>query len=412
MMPDSASLPKVTAFVSYSRKNSAMLATHIESQMTKRGLRGVFVDTRMTDGAGPFPERLHRAIEACKVFVCLLGETTLDSKWVLEEIRYAHELGKPMLPIFQENYVPITEPPTPAVAALLQSDGIHIFDQKNLYIDRAMDDLAQTIRRTLDGNSPRRRTPLIGFGALVVVALLIAALVIVSPRLSGSTSQTPTGTASVTSANTAANTVIAARSTDTATPTPPTPTLKPATAAPTIPPTLAPSNTSAATFTIPPAIPGTANLNGTEQAVATQNQIAVNQTPSVPMPTTVPIVIGLVNTNPGVNLKIREYPRTDARTLALAPSQATVKIMGVRSHDVGIDTPMLTLPATSRAEVWLFVSWQTSDRSMVTGWAIAQYFDIAIDSRKLQGDDISDLLALKQISENTPGVITSYHPIS
>jgi len=39
------------------------------------------------DAATQFPAKLARAIETCEVFVCLLAEGTLDSRWVREEIR-------------------------------------------------------------------------------------------------------------------------------------------------------------------------------------------------------------------------------------------------------------------------------------------------------------------------------------
>src|SRR5437773_406572 len=103
-------LPKITVFVSYRRRESATLATLFAREMEARGIKNVFVDTRVTDGAGPFPNRLLAAIEACQVFVCLLGAETLNSDWVRKEIEHAHTLGKPMLPVFQETYVPVKDP--------------------------------------------------------------------------------------------------------------------------------------------------------------------------------------------------------------------------------------------------------------------------------------------------------------
>src|SRR5687767_7982168 len=91
-------------FISYRRVESSMVATLIAGELERKGL-SVFVDTRSVDGAGPFPDRLHRAIEDCTVFVCLLSATTLASDWVREEIAHAHQHQKILIPVFQERYV-------------------------------------------------------------------------------------------------------------------------------------------------------------------------------------------------------------------------------------------------------------------------------------------------------------------
>ncbi len=153
-----------------------MLAQLIARELAARGIKHIFVDTRVTDGAGPFPERLLRAIEACRVFVCLLADTTFDSAWVQREIEHAHDLGKPMIPIFQESYVPTEEPPTPAIAALLQSDGVHVFDIKNIYVDQTMDDLATMIKKTLASSRPPHPGIRWTIGTALAVLLLIAAV--------------------------------------------------------------------------------------------------------------------------------------------------------------------------------------------------------------------------------------------
>ena len=156
-------------FVSYRRLPSAMLATLLATQMEERGIRA-FVDTRQTDGGGPFPDRLLRAIEAADVFVCLLAETTLNSEWVRREIQHANEQHKVMIPIFQENYARPDPPPDAHIAALLESDGIHVFDQQNLYIDQAMDQLATMVR-----TSTKARP--ISLGVVLATALLVLILI-------------------------------------------------------------------------------------------------------------------------------------------------------------------------------------------------------------------------------------------
>jgi hypothetical protein len=138
---------KPSVFISYRRSPSAMLATLLYTQLGLNGIR-TFLDTRKLDGGGPFPERLLNAIEECEVFVCLLARSTLDSEWVRREIEHAYLAGKPMIPVFQESFEPPQRVDSAAVAALLECDGIHILDVKNLYIDYAIDDLATMIRAT------------------------------------------------------------------------------------------------------------------------------------------------------------------------------------------------------------------------------------------------------------------------
>src|SRR5687768_669814 len=133
-------------FISYRRADSASLSQLLEAKLAKHGIRA-YVDTRKVDSAGPFPDRLRKAIAEADAFVALLGANTLDSAWVLEEIRHAHALGKPMIPVFQEKYAPPQAISDPAVNALLQFDGVHILDISNLYVDEAIKQIADMTPR-------------------------------------------------------------------------------------------------------------------------------------------------------------------------------------------------------------------------------------------------------------------------
>lgn len=136
-------------FISYRRKPSAMLATLMAKELRERGIE-VYLDTQRMDAAGSFPSRLLDAIRDCDVFVCLVGDTTFDSDWVRQEIQAAHKFGRPMIPVFQESYKEITPSaaPTPYIKALLEHDGILIFDIRNVYIDQSLDVLAKLIENT------------------------------------------------------------------------------------------------------------------------------------------------------------------------------------------------------------------------------------------------------------------------
>ena len=172
-------------FISYRRKPSAMLATLLARELKTRGI-DAFVDTRRTDGGGPFPDRLLRAIETADVFVCLLGEDTLASDWVQREIQHAHNLGKILIPVFQESYTPPAEPAAIGsyVYDLLQSDGVHVMDVKNIYVDQAIDTLATMIHKSVPHRGPRRGL-LAGLGALALAAVALILLILSNVLRSG-----------------------------------------------------------------------------------------------------------------------------------------------------------------------------------------------------------------------------------
>jgi hypothetical protein len=83
--------------------------------------------------------------------VCLLGETTLQSPWVVEEIRQAHRHGKPMIPIFQEAFDPavVGGRGDAAFAALLAYDALHLFDVRNVHVQHSASDLATLVKHTV-----------------------------------------------------------------------------------------------------------------------------------------------------------------------------------------------------------------------------------------------------------------------
>lgn len=145
---------KPSVFISYRRIPSATLATLIAKELEKHGIQ-VFLDTRSVDGGGLFPRRLIEAIHSNDVFVCLVADTTFESDWVREEIANAHTIGKTMIPVFQESWEhlnPKPQAPTEHIKALLDSDGVHLLDIRNVYVDEALEELAKMVRATARRN--------------------------------------------------------------------------------------------------------------------------------------------------------------------------------------------------------------------------------------------------------------------
>jgi serine/threonine protein kinase len=137
-------------FLSYQRDMSAGWANYFARELKDHGI-ATFLDVQQIDRAQQFPSRISRAIEECDVFVCLLGATTLQSAWVLEEIRQAHRCGKPMIPIFQESFDPAgaSSAGDAAVNSLLSHDAVHLFDVRNVHVQHSAADLAALVKNTV-----------------------------------------------------------------------------------------------------------------------------------------------------------------------------------------------------------------------------------------------------------------------
>jgi len=129
-------------FISYQRDVSAPLAMYFADRLKAQGILA-FIDTQGIDRAGRFPPQIERAIEDTDVFICLLADTTLDSSYVLEEIRAAHRFEKPMIPVMQESYRSARDAADPAVAALLAYQGLPVLDRRNLHLEHTAGDLVR-----------------------------------------------------------------------------------------------------------------------------------------------------------------------------------------------------------------------------------------------------------------------------
>jgi hypothetical protein len=177
-------------FISYQRRPSAILATYLHEKLRQHGIEA-YVDTRQVDTGGHFPDRLVGAIKGSDVFICLVADTTFESDWVRREIEHACALGKTMIPVFQESYMPLREMPDQYVEELLQSDGIQILDTKNVFIDESVEKLARMIRRTAPHRAPRVR-PLLALGLVALAVIAGGALLL--PRIVTPPTAVPTAT--------------------------------------------------------------------------------------------------------------------------------------------------------------------------------------------------------------------------
>jgi TIR domain/Protein kinase domain len=142
-------------FLSYQREGASGWASYFSRELKDKHGVSVFVDVERRDGAGRFPARLERAIQECDVFVVILGASTLDSKWVREEIKLAYEHQRPMVPVFQESWTGPDVPrgSDPALEALISYDGVHLLDRRNIHVDHTIADLARLVKDTVTGRT-------------------------------------------------------------------------------------------------------------------------------------------------------------------------------------------------------------------------------------------------------------------
>ena len=140
-----------SVFISYQRDPSSGWAVHFATELKRRYQITAFVDTQRLDSAVRFPARLKSAIQDCDVFVCLLAGSTLQSKWVQEEIRLAWENNKLMIPVFQESYCQPdpSEHLEPHIETLINFDGLHLLDRRNLYVEHTIEQLAKMVTESV-----------------------------------------------------------------------------------------------------------------------------------------------------------------------------------------------------------------------------------------------------------------------
>ena len=145
--PDAGGRTAPRIFISYQREASAGWANLFADKLSEKHGVVAFVDVQSMDSAESFPVRIQKEIESCDFFVCFLAEPTLHSVWVQREIEIAHTAGRRMVPIFQESF----EHPKPAegmgasLRALLDYQGVYLFDRLNIHIDHSVADLANIV---------------------------------------------------------------------------------------------------------------------------------------------------------------------------------------------------------------------------------------------------------------------------
>lgn len=131
-------------FISYQRRSSSALALLIKQQLEARTITAV-VDVTDMDSPGILRDKLREHIAQSSVFVCLLGATTLNSRYVLDEIDHAIELNKPLIPVIQESFAEIDNQGNMNVNELLKWQGLRVLDTTGQLIPETIEKLGDMI---------------------------------------------------------------------------------------------------------------------------------------------------------------------------------------------------------------------------------------------------------------------------
>ena len=87
-------------FVSYSRRDTDFVRRLCEA-LAARG-KDVWLDTETIADAELFPEAIRRAIEECEAFLFVITPASVESAYCEQEVDYAGELGKRIVPVLRE----------------------------------------------------------------------------------------------------------------------------------------------------------------------------------------------------------------------------------------------------------------------------------------------------------------------
>jgi hypothetical protein len=154
-------------FISYQRQSSTILAHMIKGALEARKI-SVYLDVAEPNTVGRLLDHIRAGIDNSSVFMCLLGASTLDSKYVLEELDYALNLGKPLIPIIQEEF---TEQNTyhKNVQELLDWRQIHLHDTSGQFVDKSIEQIVEMTDSYLDSRSfsPGLRDQLVLLGKAI-----------------------------------------------------------------------------------------------------------------------------------------------------------------------------------------------------------------------------------------------------
>jgi len=157
-------------FISYRRETGYELAHLVNAELRSRGVR-TFIDVSESD-PGQFWPQIRAAIHSCSAFVliCTNGsfETRQGDDWVLREVGEATTLGRPIIPVFSQDF---KRPAVllPLLAQATEYNGVSMDTQFHV---AAFDHLSQLVGGRKRSEQRRRVAVLAGLASLTLLAAL------------------------------------------------------------------------------------------------------------------------------------------------------------------------------------------------------------------------------------------------
>lgn len=156
-------------FISYRRQRGYELAHLVNAELRSRGLR-TFIDVAESD-PGQFWAQAEAAIHSCSALVLICTNGSFEAKagddWVLREVSEAMALGRPIVPVFSQDFEPPTALPPPLGQAI-EYNGVSMDTQFHV---AAFDHLSQLVGGR-KRSEQRRRVAFLG--SLAFLTLLAA----------------------------------------------------------------------------------------------------------------------------------------------------------------------------------------------------------------------------------------------
>ena len=157
-------------FVSYRRQTGYELAHLVDAELRSRGVR-TFIDVSESD-PGQFWPQIKAAIHSCRALVLICTNGSFDAKpgddWVLREVSEAMAHGRPIVPVFSQDFKR-TDALPPLIAQATEFNGVSMDTQFHV---AAFDHLSQLVGGRKRSEQRRRIAVLAAVASLALVAAL------------------------------------------------------------------------------------------------------------------------------------------------------------------------------------------------------------------------------------------------
>jgi hypothetical protein len=130
-------------FVSYARQD-VEFAQQLSTDLQQKGVP-VWIDQLSIRSGEDWPDIIAKAIEECQAMLVILSPHSIKSTWVIRELAFADQKGKPVLPLLYKPYKPNSLPRS----FLLRFGNIQIADFSEGDYKSNLEELLESIKNVL-----------------------------------------------------------------------------------------------------------------------------------------------------------------------------------------------------------------------------------------------------------------------